>query len=96
MGIARVTEKSFMATVVELAKLRGWKVFHVFDSRRCVAGFPDLLLIRGTQLIVAELKVGRNTATAEQVEWLRAFEGAAVTAHVWYPEMWDVIEKVLA
>ena len=36
------TEKGFQAAVVELARLRGWLVYHTYDSRRSAKGFPDL------------------------------------------------------
>ena len=41
-----MTEKQFMAQVVELAKLKGWLVYHTYDSRRSEPGFPDLCMVR--------------------------------------------------
>lgn len=68
-----ITEKQFMGQVIQLAKLFGWLIYHTHDSRRSVAGFPDLILLRGGRLLVVELKVGKNRATADQQAWLREF-----------------------
>lgn len=95
MRIKKLTEKEFMAQVVQLARLRGWMVYHTHDSRRSVAGFPDLLLLRGNCEIVVELKVGKNKVTAEQEQWLQAFRRAGRAAFVWRPDDWNVIENTL-
>jgi hypothetical protein len=47
MPRAGPTEKQFMAQVIQLARLRKWLVYHTHDARRSVAGFPDLVLVRG-------------------------------------------------
>lgn len=77
------TEKEWQRQVVDVAILRGWKVYHTFDSRHSEAGFPDLVLLRGDRQLVVELKVGDKNPTAEQIEWLNAFEKAGVDAQVW-------------
>lgn len=91
-----LTEKEFMGQVVQLAGLRGWKVFHVYDSRRCVPGFPDLVLVKGRRLVAAELKVGKRKPTPAQRDWLAALAAAGVAAYLWTaPQSWDEIERVL-
>lgn len=84
-----------MAQVIGLARLRRWLVYHTHDSRRSVAGFPDLLLLRGKTQLAIELKCGRNKTSSEQDAWLEAFRVAGVRAEVWRPEQWDLIERVL-
>lgn len=91
----KLTEKEFMAQVVQLAKLLGWLVYHTHDSRRSVAGFPDLMLLRGGRLLVIELKVGQNQPTAEQRTWLREFSKTGVFVAVWTPEQWAEIQVIL-
>ena len=81
--------QDFQPAVIKLAKLCDWMVYHTHDSRRSEAGFPDLVLIpiAGTGMIAAELKVGDNATTAEQLAWLEAFgkvEGCE--AVVWRPD----------
>jgi hypothetical protein len=93
----KLTEKQFMAQVVKLATLCGWRVYHTYDSRRCVAGFPDLVLVhRKRGLVVwAELKVGKNTTTPEQEAWLDDLFGCGQRVTVWRPEQWPAIEALL-
>ena len=105
--MARLTEKCFIAMVLQLAKLCGWRVAHFRPARTATGwrtpvqgdgkGFPDLLLIheRRGALLVAELKVGRGKVTADQDAWLAAFEAAGVPAYLWSPAEWDQIERVL-
>lgn len=93
--LPKITEKQFQAQVIKLARLLRWKVYHTHDSRRSVAGFPDLLLIRHEVILVAELKVGKNKVTPEQEGWLEAFRSAGVRAYVWRPEDWMEIESII-
>lgn len=100
------TEAAFLSQVIALARLCGWRVFHqrpglTRSGRWCSAtqgdgvGFPDLILVRGGTLVVAELKVGRGKATAEQVDWLDAFRATGCAAGVWRPADWPEIERAL-
>lgn len=60
-----------------IARVRGWLGHHETDSRKTAAGWPDLVLIRGERLVVAELKredPRLGAVTAPQREWLHAFE----------------------
>lgn len=86
-----------MAMVIQFAKVQRWFVYHTHDSRRSVAGFPDLVLLRPPQIVVAELKVGKNKVTAEQNLWLNLFEECGVPAYVWRDTEndWREIRKVL-
>ena len=90
------TEREFEAAVVELAKLNGWKVFHPFDSRRSEPGWPDLTLVRGQRLVVAELKSERGKLSAAQTDWTHALLFAGVDIRVWRPRDWPEIERTLA
>ncbi len=90
-----ILEKEFMQQVAQLAGIRGWKVYHTYDSSKSVAGFPDMLLIRGRQMLVFELKVGKRRTTPEQEDWLRAFCEAGVGAYTLRPTDWPLIERLL-
>jgi hypothetical protein len=91
-----LSEKEFMAQVVTLARLCGWRTCHTFDSRRSTAGFPDLVMLRGPNLVFAELKVGTNTPTDEQTQWVADLAAVrTVSAGLWYPADWKVIEATL-
>ncbi len=95
--LPKITEKAFMAQVVKLATLRGWKVYHTYDSRFSTKGFPDLILVRHGRMIAAELKTGKYKTTPEQDAWIEALSNiAGVIAVVWRETHWDEIERWLA
>jgi hypothetical protein len=108
---AKISESEFQNQVIAFAKLNRWRVAHfrkvqiqrrdrsVYWETPVAAdgkGFPDLLLLKEHRIMVVELKVGRNAATPEQSAWLAAFDRAHVEVHVWYPEEWPEIERVLS
>lgn len=96
-----ISETEFLAQVIELAHLYGWRVAHFRPAwtgrgwRTPVqgdgAGFPDLVLVGRGRLIVAELKRERGLATPEQLAWLATFAGAGIPAFVWQPSDFDLI-----
>jgi Holliday junction resolvase len=92
-------EAAFQVQVVRLLKLRGWRTFHVYDSRRSEAGFPDLIALRGQRCLALELKSLRGRATPAQLEWLVAFrEVTQVDAHVVRPPRdgdWSELEELV-
>ena len=101
-----------MQTVVSLAGLLKWRVWHdraTNAPRACPhckhplnlprndPGFPDLVMIRGDTLIVAELKSERGKLTQQQTEWLAAFGNVRriVVGAPWRPSDWQAIERTL-
>jgi hypothetical protein len=85
-----------MASVIRYAELRGFLVYHTFDSRKSPPGYPDLCLCRASRLIYAELKVGAGRLSADQERWLAALRAVPrVEVYCWYPADWDAIEGVL-
>ena len=96
------TEAGFTKAVIDLAKVNGWLTAHFRPAMTRAGkwitavqgdgkGFPDLVLVRGTRLIFAELKVGKNKPTPEQFEWLARLMGAGAECYIWRPEQWDEI-----
>jgi hypothetical protein len=94
-GRATYSEKAFMADVVTLARQLGWLVYHTHDSRRSEPGYPDLTMVRGGRVVVAELKAEKGKPTEAQAKWLAAFREARVPAFVWRPADWPGIVEVL-
>ena len=99
-----ISERDFLATVVEYAQLMGWLVHHVLESRhyakRIGPGYPDLTMVRDGRLLLCELKSAKGKPTEPQLEWLRelskvALNSPRVEVHVWKPENLPEIEKVL-
>lgn len=93
---AAVTEKDFQANVLELAGRLRWRTFHVLDSKGSTAGFPDVVAVRGTRLVMAELKRENGRPTDDQQGWLDDLERVtSVGAYLWRPSDWAELEAVL-
>ena len=101
-GAIPETEKGFQRTVIELATLLHWKVYHVYDSRRSDEGYPDLTLCKPAvngmpgRLIMAELKTDVGRVSPAQRAWLAALAGVpGVLACVWRPRDFAAIQAAL-
>ena len=103
--VQKLTEAAFTRMVLDAARIFGWRSLHIRPGRTKDGwrtplqgdgkGWPDLFLVRGRQVIAAELKVGRNPVTYEQARWIAALEGAGIPCFVWRPENLDAIEALL-
>ncbi len=88
------SEKEFQARVVALAKSKGWRCFHPYDSRKSEEGYPDLTMVRRDRVIFAELKVKGRKMTEAQIAWLNDLHEAA-EAYLWTPGCWNDIARIL-
>lgn len=88
------SESVFQREVIRLAEAHGWKAWHDVDSRRNVAGLPDLILVRGT-VLWRELKAQKGKVSEEQLRFMARLQWAGQDAKVWRPSDWDEIERVL-
>lgn len=99
-------EAEFTAQVIQYARLHGWRVAHFRPALTAKGwrtpvqgdgkGFPDLVLVRGGEIVFAELKCGKNKPSAEQREWLDELaRNAGVRVREWKPEDWPEIERIL-
>ena len=95
MSKSSLSEADFQKTVIELAKLHRWLVYHTHDSRRSAPGFPDLTMVRDGRIIFAELKVGRNNPTESQLLWISELRRCLDDVYLWRPCDWREIEEVL-
>lgn len=100
-----MTEAEFTDEILKWAKVYGWRRFHVRgNTRRLIqgdVGFPDLVLVRPPRLIFAELKVGKNTPTQEQEDWLNTLsnvdpDDSHMSQYLWYPSDIPVILAILS
>ena len=82
---ASMTERQLQEAIRDAAGRTGWKCFHVYDSRRSVPGFPDLVLLRGDRALVYELKTETGRVRPEQRDWLEAFNTAGIPARIVRP-----------
>lgn len=103
----RETETQFQAAVVDLAKVRGWRIHHQRPARteddgwRSAIighkGWPDLALARTGRLVIAELKSERGQPTPDQEAWLELLRTVpGVEVFVWRPSEWPEVERTLA
>jgi hypothetical protein len=72
--LAAMSEEDLLAAVTARARQGGWLHYHVRDSRRSLAGFPDLVLVHPEQhrLAFVELKTERGHLSPPQGDWLLA------------------------
>ena len=95
MSKSTLTEKKFQESVIHMARLHRWLVYHTHDSRRSQPGFPDLTMVRHGKLIFAELKTDKGKLTKDQAWWLAGLKQAHPDVFVWRPSDWREIEKIL-
>lgn len=91
-----VTEKQLQDTVIRMAKVLDWLVYHTFDSRRSEPGFPDLCLVHpehGT--VFLELKREKGRVSKYQQRWIDTLLTAGQRAYVIRPSDMDFVEQLL-
>ncbi len=105
-----VSESQLQSAVIKLAQTLGWLTFHARPAQakngRWLtpvqgdgAGFPDCLFLRGSRIVVAELKTDRERSRVSEAQkaWLEAFPEAGAETFVWTPAAWRAgeVEEVL-
>jgi len=90
------SEKDFMSSVIEVAELGKWLIYHTYDSRRSQPGFPDLVLCKDGRVIFAELKSQKGPIRKAQQEWLDNLQmNNSVEVYLWRPADIDGIHRLL-
>jgi hypothetical protein len=85
-----MTEAELLDSVRTLARFTGWMTYHTYTSKHSDAGFPDLVLVRGPELIFAELKRERGRITDQQQAWLDQLRDVrAIDVYEWRPGMFE-------
>ena len=99
-----MSERELSRNVVKMAELRGWRVFTISQTKAAGlrshtgVGYPDLTMVRGSRLVVAELKSRRGRLRPGQLEWLTGIAAVpGCEGHLWRPRDWHdgVIEDIL-
>ena len=81
-----LSEAQLQARVQALATSGGWRWHHCAAPGGCTgSGWPDLVMLRGVEMLVVELKSADGSPTTEQNEWLTAWQTAGAECHVWRP-----------
>ena len=111
MQKATLAESDFQETVIEMAELHRWRIYHVANVKgrlrsETSKGFPDLVFARYTtsrargrfsnkRLVFAELKLEGEEPTADQLIWHALLRAVGEEMYVWRPSDWREIEEVL-
>lgn len=90
------SEAEFQATIVELAKLRGWVVVHVPRMQGNPAGLPDLLLWREDEYQLIEVKNETGKRRPSQERWANDAARCGVIVHLVRPSDWLRVQELLA
>jgi hypothetical protein len=101
-----VSEAQFQKQVTDLAELNGWQWLHVVRMGNARGewrtpttgplgkGWPDLFMVKGSQIIFVELKGSRGLLTPHQSQVL--YDSLAhFRTYVWRPGDWAQIMDVL-
>ena len=93
-----MTETQVFEEIRRTANDHGWRIYHTYNSRRSEAGFPDVVLVRGGQLLMWELKKASGRVTTQQQQWiddLAACPGVDARA-VWPSDLDDCLQQMVA
>lgn len=82
----RWTEAGFQRAVTGLADWLGVWHYHVHDSRRDSAGWPDLALLGDRGFMLRELKTASGRLRDDQAAWGSRLRKAGQDWAVWRPE----------
>ena len=102
---ATVSEAQWESTVVQYARVRGWRCFHVpkvqnVDGNYLTvvsadgAGWPDWQFVRD-RIVYAELKTMTGRMSKKQKSWMVSLRAAGAEFHVWRPSSWPEVERTL-
>lgn len=98
-ALRTISEARFQRDVEDLLTLFGYRWYHAPANKPSAAGhvqnikagFPDLVAVRGTRLIFAELKTQTGKLGPNQPEWLEALKRAGAEVYLWRPgDMLDI------
>lgn len=99
-------EADWQRQITELAELLGWQWAHFRPAKTAKGwrtpvsgplgkGFPDLVLVRASRIIFAEVKSDTGKTTPEQEAVLAAIWRTSNEAYIWRPCDWEHVVAVL-
>jgi hypothetical protein len=100
----RITEADFSTQVEGLLNLSGWRWHHSRPARTKDGwvtpisgdpGIPDIIAVRGDELIWIELKSERGRLTPGQYAWIGSLRVAGQRVYLWRPSDWDEVVEIL-
>lgn len=98
-----ISEREWQNQVHKIAVSYGWKYYHAPDNKpingriqRVVAGFPDLVMVKGKRVLFAELKKETGVLSDAQKEWLDVLQNAGMETYVWRPSQVREVKQILS
>lgn len=100
----QMTEAEFQRRLVQHAESLGWEWMHIGRTGKHVAngakgtlgpGWPDLLLVRGDRMVIAELKAEKAPPPTVTQQLVLGVLGGAVETFVWRPSQLNLILEIL-
>lgn len=91
-----VDERTFRRQLLDLARMLRWRAYFTWTSVHSPPGFPDIVLVRGPRLVIAELKSEDGKLTEPQRVWLLDLVGTCAEVYLWRPSYLQRIAEVLA
>lgn len=92
MTTRRNEEADIQSAIVADAQMLGYLVYHTYDSRRCVPGFPDLVIVGYGHLIVLEIKTDRGRVSEAQRQWMTQLSAAGVDVRLYRTSEWRTLD----
>lgn len=90
-----VTEAQFQSALLEMGERLKWMCYHVYDSRRSVPGFPDIVAVHPDYGVVfLELKTVKGRVKPEQQRWIDTLTAAGQRAYIVRPTDMDFLESM--
>lgn len=83
-----MSEADLQVMVIQLAELKGWLVYHTYNSRRSQPGYPDLTMVRRSRVVFIELKTQSGKRTADQDRWGETLSLSDAEYYLWRPLDW--------
>ena len=87
----KITEADFQKCVTDYVQAQGWKWHHCNSIMRCTGdrqekrtsgvGFPDLTMVRGGEIVLAELKAEQGKVSRAQWDWIQEYPNI----YLWRP-----------
>jgi hypothetical protein len=78
-----------MGQLIQVARQRGYLVYHTHDARRSAPGFPDLCLVSAIpgpgRCFLWEVKTRTGKLSMDQFTWLSGLDGKTIDARVVRP-----------
>ena len=104
----KLTEEEFQRMVIEVAHAYKWVVAHFRKARTLRGwvtpvqadgkGWPDLVLVKQSRIIFAELKSEKGKLTPEQQVWIDLLSNVGdkdVQVYIWRPSQWEQLVEIL-